>query len=79
MQSYPQGMVSRAKDTHTTNRVVRMGDEWEKLGAVVGDRKRAEHIRAMVSWWLREPGAKMPERLSREEIARLIAESEAAD
>lgn len=55
-------MVSRAKDTHTTNRVIRMGDEWEELAAVVGPRQRAALIRDLIRWWLRKPGAKLPPR-----------------
>jgi hypothetical protein len=78
MHAYPQIMVSRAKDTHTINRVVRMGDEWDDLGAVVGSRQRAETIRALVRWWLRTPGAKLPERLPRELIEELARASRAA-
>lgn len=55
-------MISRAKDTHTTNRVVRLGEEWDDLGATAGGRKRAEVIRALVRWYLRYPGAKLPVR-----------------
>lgn len=72
-------MVSRAKETHTTNRVIRMGDEWEDLAAVVGKRQRAAHIRALVQWWLREPGAKLPERLPRDQIEELISQQQRAD
>ncbi|MFG3228138.1 hypothetical protein ACGF07_25600 [Kitasatospora sp. NPDC048194] len=56
-------MVSRAKDSHTTNRVVRIGDDdWKDLGERAGERNRAEIIRALVAWYLRRPGAKLPER-----------------
>jgi hypothetical protein len=55
-------MISRAKDTHTTNRVIRIGDEWDELGNVAGQRKRAAVIRQLVRWYLRRPGAKLPER-----------------
>jgi hypothetical protein len=55
-------MISRAKDTHTTNRVVRLGEEWDDLGEAAGNRKRAEVIRALVRWYLRYPGAKLPQR-----------------
>lgn len=56
-------MVSRAKDTHTTNRVIRIPDEdWEGLGEVVGDRQRAETVRQLIRWYLRRPGAKLPRR-----------------
>jgi hypothetical protein len=62
-------VVSKAKDTHTTNRVVRLGDEWEELGAVAGIRRRAEVIRQLVRWYLRYPGAKLPERPERRAAA----------
>lgn len=56
-------MVSRAKDTHTTNRVVRLADEdWDDLGTRAGVRNRAQVIRQLVAWYLRRPGAKLPER-----------------
>lgn len=56
-------MVSRAKDTHTTNRVVRVPDEdWADLGARAGERNRAEVIRALIAWYLRRPGAELPDR-----------------
>jgi hypothetical protein len=79
MHSYAQRMVSRTKDTHTINRVVRLGDEWDELGAVVGDRQRAATIRALVRWWLRHPDAKMPKRLTREEIEALLTKTETDD
>lgn len=79
MHVYAQRMVSRTKDTHTINRVVRLGKEWDDLGAVVGDRQRAATIRALVRWWLRHPDAKMPKRLTEEEIAALLAKAEADD
>lgn len=56
-------MVSRAKDSHTTNRVVRIDDDdWSDLGERAGERNRAETIRGLVAWYLRRPGAKLPER-----------------
>lgn len=58
-------VVSRAKETHTPNRVVRLGDEWEELAEVAGKHKRAEVIRQLVRWYLRRPGAKLPERPQR--------------
>jgi hypothetical protein len=59
-------VVSKAKETHTTNRVVRLGDEWNELGEVAGMRKRAEIIRQFVRWYLRYPGARLPERPPRQ-------------
>lgn len=66
-------MVSRAKDTHTTNRVVRIpDDDWDDLGEIAGERHRSEVIRSLIHWYLRRPGAKLPDRLSREEIDTAI-------
>jgi hypothetical protein len=56
-------MVSRAKDTHTTNRVIRVPDEdWGELGRLVGDRNRAQVLRDFIAWYLRRPKAKLPTR-----------------
>lgn len=74
MHAYAQPMVSRTKDTHTTNRVMRIDDEdWEDLGAVVGDRHRSETVKAFIRWYLRRPGAKLPERPTVERIAEVQA------
>jgi hypothetical protein len=60
-------MVSRTKETHTTNRVLRIpDDEWNDLGAAAGVRNRTHVIRDFVRWYLRRPGAKLPERPPRE-------------
>lgn len=54
-------MVSRAKDTHTTNRVVRVPDEdWADLGERAGN--RAQVLRELIAWYLRRPGAELPKR-----------------
>lgn len=59
--------MSRAKETHTTNRVVRIDDaDWTDLGAAAGERNRAQVIRELVRWYLRRPGAKLPDRPPRE-------------
>jgi hypothetical protein len=55
-------MVSRAKDTHTTNRVIRVpDDDWTDLGELVGERQRAHTIREFIAWYLGRPGAELPE------------------
>lgn len=56
------GVISRAKDTHTPNRVIRLGDEWDELAEAAGKHKRASVIKQLVRWYLRYPGAKLPER-----------------
>lgn len=74
-------MVSRAKDTHTTNRVVRIPDaDWEELGQLVGERNRAHLIREFIAWYLRRPQAVLrrrptPESLRDMRAAKNIAES----
>ncbi|MBH1939243.1 hypothetical protein I5Q34_34145 [Streptomyces sp. AV19] len=56
-------MVSRAKDTHTTNRVIRIpDDDWEDLGRIVGDRGRAQLVRDFIAWYLHRPKAAQPKR-----------------
>lgn len=55
-------VVSRTRDTHTTNRVVRLGAEWDELAEVAGMRRRAAVIRQLVQWYLRYPGVKLPDR-----------------
>lgn len=56
-------MVSRAKDTHTTNRVIRIpDDDWEELGHLVGERGRAQLLRDFIAWYLRRPHAKAVKR-----------------
>jgi hypothetical protein len=56
-------MVSRAKESHTTNRVIRVPDaDWEELGALVGERNRAKLIREFIAWYLRRPKAVLPKR-----------------
>ena len=60
-------MVSRAKPTHTINRVVRLDGEWGELAEAAGERKRADVIRQLVRWYLRYPGAKLPVRPPRKD------------
>lgn len=56
-------MVSRTRDTHTTNRVIRVpDDQWEAFGDLAGVRDRARVLREFIAWYVREPGAKRPER-----------------
>jgi hypothetical protein len=43
------------------------GPLWDRLGHLVGDRGRSEVIRLLVAWYLREPGAKLPERPPRQD------------
>lgn len=54
-----------------------MSDEdWGDIGEaakVAGHRGGAEIINALVAWYLRRPGAELPERLSVEELQRIAA------
>ena len=42
-------------------------DDWEEFGRQVGGANRAGVLRAFVAWFLRKPGAKLPERPARED------------
>jgi hypothetical protein len=43
------------------------GDDWKELGTAVGNANRSALLRAFVAWFLRKPGAKLPERPPRAE------------
>jgi hypothetical protein len=61
-------MVSRMKDTHTANRVIRLSDDdWEDLRVAAGDKSRSQVLREFVHWYLRRRGAKLPARPPRAE------------
>jgi hypothetical protein len=51
-------------DRHTTpRRVISAGDElWDPFGEVVGARNRSAILRQFMAWFLRLPGARLPER-----------------
>jgi hypothetical protein len=55
-------VVSRLKPTHAINRVIRLREEWDDLGELIGKRKRATVIRHLIQWYLRYPGVKTPVR-----------------
>jgi len=44
------------------NRVIRVGDEWDELAEAAGKYQRASVLRQFMRWYLRYPGAKLPER-----------------
>ena len=53
-------------DTYRPHRPIRIEAEvWDALGAEVGIRKRSALVRDLIRWWLRVPGAKLPERPER--------------
>lgn len=52
----------------TTRRQIALSDPlWDRLGEIHGDRGRSEVIRDLVNWYLREPGARLPERPARKD------------
>lgn len=67
----------RDKGDHTPTRSIRMGDRWERLGAVYGARARSALFEELAAWLLCERGAKRPERKPCEAVRALVAEYEA--
>lgn len=56
-------------ETHTTPKQMRIPDElWALLAQVAGQRGRAGVVIELLRWYLREPGAKQPERPPRQEL-----------
>ncbi|MFC7330784.1 hypothetical protein [Marinactinospora rubrisoli] len=52
-----------ATDKHTPHRPIRVDqDLWDRFGELAGDRSRAEVVREFIRWYVRERGAKLPER-----------------
>lgn len=54
------------KPTHTPPRQIRIGADWLDLepAAKSQGKDRAEVVREFIAWYLRRPGAKLPERPS---------------
>jgi hypothetical protein len=50
-------------DLHTPTHSIRMGDRWDLLGEAYGDRARSALFEQVAAWLLREPGAKLPQRV----------------
>jgi hypothetical protein len=56
------------KRRKTTRRQIGIDQpQWDRFERLAGDRGRSEVIRKLVDWYLREPGAKLPERPPRAE------------
>lgn len=48
--------------SHTPHRPIRVDDDlWTKFGRLVG-RDRSDVVRQFIRWYVREPGAKLPQR-----------------
>lgn len=66
----------------TQHRSVRIDDpEWDDLevGAKDFDLDRAKVINQLIGWWLRRPGAVLPDRPSRERIAEIVKQRQAKE
>lgn len=51
------------RETHTPIQRFRLETElWDAFGRLVGTRQRSGLIRDFIRWYLREPGAKLPDR-----------------
>jgi metal-responsive CopG/Arc/MetJ family transcriptional regulator len=59
-------MSDETKDRHAHRVAVSLPKRfWDRLGRLT--RNRSEVIRVLVAWYLREPGARLPERPPRQE------------
>lgn len=67
--SYLGVVAEKEQDRHKLLRVlVTVGKErWKRLGKAAGETRRSEVIRTLIDWYLREPGAKLPERPPRQD------------
>lgn len=68
--------VARPKTGETPVRSLRVGDpDWSDFHKVTGTRLPAV-VWQFIRWYLRRPGARLPERPTAEQIAELTRESE---
>lgn len=75
----PRSTVARPKTGETPVRTTRVpSPDWEDFHALAG-RKLAIAVWQFVRWYLRKPGAKLPDRPSAERIAEVIQEREARE
>lgn len=55
--------MTPAPDSHTTPKQIRIpDDDWSDLEHVAGKRQRAAVVVQLIRWYLRRPGAKLPDR-----------------
>jgi len=67
----PRSAVPRPPTGETPIQHTRVDqDDWDDLESAVG-RQRARIVRDLIRWYLRRPGAALPERPSREQIAEI--------
>lgn len=78
--AYTAVTMGDVPDNHTPLRPVRVeGALWNLFGAIVGTRKRSGIIRDFIRWYLREPGASLPDRPSASEITAARERQKAVD
>lgn len=75
----PRSAVARPKTGETPVRTTRMpSPDWEDVHTLAG-RNLAAVFWQFARWYLRKPGAKLPERPSAERIAEVVQEREARE
>lgn len=68
----PRSPVARPRTGETPVQNTRIDqDDWDDLKAVVGIRRRAQIVRDLIRWYLRRPGATLPERPTREQMTEI--------
>lgn len=56
-------MAEQDTTTHTPHRPIRVPkDRWDAFGLLVGVRSRAKVVNEFIAWYVREPGARLPQR-----------------
>lgn len=61
MGDLPRPTTANQRRTTTRRQIAIADDRWKRLHDLVGD-QRAEVVRQLIDFYLREPGAKMPRR-----------------
>lgn len=75
----PRSAVARPKTGETPVRTARVpSPDWEDFHALAG-RSLAGAVWQFVRWYLRKPGARLPERPSTERVAEVVQEREARE
>jgi hypothetical protein len=78
--AYTAATMDDVSDNRTPLRPVRVeGALWNLFGEVVGTRKRSGVIREFIRWYLREPGATMPDRPSAADLAAARSRQRSSD
>lgn len=78
----PRTLVGVPNKPRTQHRSVRVDDaDWADLETVaeMHGTDRSKIVNAYVQWHLRRPGAKLPERPTREQVAEAIARRKASE